>query len=104
MDNYRLKTERVLKKKILEGTLTSELLRLSMESRTDALYQYFSSLIILANWFLLKKEQLLEFGKMLYAQLYKVFSSDYHRQEVLGSLITHIGSGSVCNEKRIVHK
>lgn len=39
--------------------------------------------------------RLQEFGVMLYRLLFKVFSDVYSRQELLSTIVTHIGSGNV---------
>eukprot|EP01080_Neovahlkampfia_damariscottae_P009758 gene9758-2085_t len=93
--NTTKKAEVLLKKKIKSGEFDEILLKSSIENHSEALIQFFSHLLSLADQFLRNTDlKVINGGKLFYRLIFKQFSSNYHRQETLGSLLTHIGSTS----------
>lgn len=57
---------------------------------------YFSVLLTLAELFLRSPENIIRnFGNTLYTLCFQLFEDSYYRQEVLSSIIAHMGSGCV---------
>ncbi|KAG0590520.1 hypothetical protein KC19_1G105500 [Ceratodon purpureus] len=91
---HRKAAESLLKRKVLHGEITPSLIRLCVHGRGESLQDYFKTLLSVAESFLRNTELAAhEFGTQVYMLLFEEFVGDFFRREVLGSLITHIGSG-----------
>nr|XP_018680592.1 PREDICTED: Fanconi anemia group D2 protein homolog isoform X2 [Musa acuminata subsp. malaccensis] len=86
--------ERILKKKILEGCFREVLFDQCIQGHRELVKDYFPSFLSVGAYLLSCKDQRANmFGIHLYASLFEEFNDTYSRQEVLGALVTHIGSG-----------
>ncbi|URD96210.1 Fanconi anemia group D2 protein [Musa troglodytarum] len=86
--------ERILKKKILEGCFREVLFDQCIQGHQELVKDYFPSFLSVGAYLLSCKDQRANmFGIHLYASLFEEFNDAYSRQEVLGALVTHIGSG-----------
>ncbi|KAL5739450.1 hypothetical protein ACOSQ2_028630 [Xanthoceras sorbifolium] len=82
------------KKKIVEDCIQKVMLDQCICGNKDLVQDYFPSFLSLSEFLLTCKEQKArEFGVHLYARLFEEFNDTYSRHEVLGALITHVGSG-----------
>ncbi|XP_024372058.1 uncharacterized protein [Physcomitrium patens] len=91
---HRKAAESLLKRKVIQGEFTPLLIRLCVHGRGESLQDYFKTLLSVGDSFLRSPEVAThEFGTQVYTLLYEEFAGDFFRREVLGSLITHIGSG-----------
>ncbi|PHU09870.1 hypothetical protein BC332_21730 [Capsicum chinense] len=89
--------EKLLKKKILEGCIVETMFDQCVSGNTDLARVWFTLWIIflpsfpfLSTYWLAKK---IKPGIHMYTNLFKELVDSYSRQEVLGALITHVGSG-----------
>lgn len=93
MENYRRDADLLLKKKIKEQKLEEKMLEGSVTKFAEALTQHFTPMNLLAGtWMRHAEEKIRDLGKSFYTLMFCSFSSDYIRQEILQSLIVHIGS------------
>ncbi|XP_042440360.1 Fanconi anemia group D2 protein homolog isoform X1 [Zingiber officinale] len=87
-------SERMLKKKILDGCFHKVLFEQCINGQRELVKDYFPSFLSITAYLLSCKEpQAKMFGIHLYTSLFEEFSDTYSRQEILGALVTHIGSG-----------
>ncbi|BFI25358.1 fanconi anemia group D2 protein [Marchantia polymorpha subsp. ruderalis] len=95
---YRKIAEQLLFKKICRGDIGRPLLLQCIQGRGDSLQEYFQTLISVSESCLRSTETVARrFGMQIHELLFEEFIDPYHRQEVLGSLITLTGSG-ISNE------
>ncbi|KAG5626396.1 hypothetical protein H5410_011614 [Solanum commersonii] len=86
--------EKLLKKKILEGCIVETLFDQCVSGNTDLTRDYLPTLLSISEYLLAcKEDKVREFGVRMYTNLFKELVDSYSRQEVLGALITHVGSG-----------
>lgn len=79
----------------LAGHFTTELVRHSIAGNGQTLRSCFASILSIADYLLRSVEPLLRrHGVLLYSLAFQHFPEIYHGQEVLGTLIAHIGSRS----------
>ncbi|KAI3921745.1 hypothetical protein MKX01_005434 [Papaver californicum] len=87
--------EKIIKKKIIEGCFRECLFDQCIHGQGDLVKEYFSSFLSVCESLLACKEHRARgFGMQLYASIFNEFNDTYSRQEVLGVLVAHIGSGS----------
>ncbi|RZC45948.1 hypothetical protein C5167_038896 [Papaver somniferum] len=87
--------EKIIKRKISEGCFRESLFDQCIQGQGDLVKEYFSSFLSVCEFLLACKEhRAREFGMQLYASIFDEFKDTYSRQEVLGVLVAHIGSGS----------
>ncbi|KAI9475361.1 Fanconi anemia protein FancD2 nuclease-domain-containing protein [Zychaea mexicana] len=96
MTSTKKKADQIFRKKIADGLITSSLLEESIMHHGHGLASYWNTILSLSESLLRSSQQqsvLIPSSKALYISAFK--SSDvYYRQEIIGSLVTHIGSGS----------
>ncbi|XP_075073834.1 uncharacterized protein LOC107797636 isoform X2 [Nicotiana tabacum] len=86
--------EKLLKKKILEGCIVETMFDQCISGNKDLAQDYLPTLLSISEYLLACKEaKAREFGIHMYTNLFKELVDSYSRQEVLGALITHVGSG-----------
>ncbi|KAH0721778.1 hypothetical protein KY290_006776 [Solanum tuberosum] len=86
--------EKLLKKKILEGCIVETMFDQCVSGNTDLTRDYLPTLLSISEYLLAcKEDKVREFGVRMYTNLFKELVDSYSRQEVLGALITHVGSG-----------
>ncbi|MCD7455074.1 hypothetical protein HAX54_026977 [Datura stramonium] len=86
--------EKLLKKKILEGCIVETMFDQCISGNTDLTRDYLRTLLSISEYLLAcKEDKAREFGIHMYTNLFKELVDSYSRQEVLGALITHVGSG-----------
>ncbi|XP_060218210.1 uncharacterized protein LOC132645313 isoform X1 [Lycium barbarum] len=86
--------EKLLKKKILEGCIVETMFDQCVSGNTDLTRDYLPTLLSISEYLLAcKEDKAREFGIRMYTNLFKELVDSYSRQEVLGALITHVGSG-----------
>ncbi|KAI8143482.1 Fanconi anaemia protein FancD2 nuclease-domain-containing protein [Fennellomyces sp. T-0311] len=97
MASMKKKAEALLRKKIISGLITSPLIQETILQHADGLAGYWDTILSLSESLLRSSEQhsvVIPCSSILYTCAFK--SSDaYYRQEIIGSLVTHIGSGSI---------
>ncbi|KAL9550499.1 hypothetical protein MBANPS3_004705 [Mucor bainieri] len=95
MTSMKKKVEGVIKKKIIQGHITGSLVRETIGNHPDGLAGYWSTILSLAESLLRASQQnntLSPCASVMYISAFK--STDaYYRQEIVGALVTHIGSG-----------
>eukprot|EP00026_Physarum_polycephalum_P000553 Phypoly_transcript_00554.p1 GENE.Phypoly_transcript_00554~~Phypoly_transcript_00554.p1 ORF type:complete len:1482 (-),score=307.87 Phypoly_transcript_00554:54-3842(-) len=93
MVNQRKAVVACFRKKITSGQFTPALLKQSIVNHADALREYFRELVSLAEGFLRSMEpSMRRFGVELYTLLFIHFQDKILRQDILGSIATHIGA------------
>ncbi|XP_048327057.2 uncharacterized protein LOC107405260 isoform X1 [Ziziphus jujuba] len=86
--------EKMFKKKIMESCIQPAMFDQCICGHKDLAQDYFPSFISLSEYLLACKEkEAREFGIHMYTCLFNEFDDSYSRQEVLGSLVTNVGSG-----------
>ncbi|TVU41411.1 hypothetical protein EJB05_14926, partial [Eragrostis curvula] len=86
--------EKILKSKILQGCIRETLFDQCIHGNTDLVKEHFMSYLSVSDYLLAcKEEKAREFATYLLTALFEEFSDTYCRQELVGSLVTHIGSG-----------
>ncbi|KAE8685889.1 hypothetical protein F3Y22_tig00111088pilonHSYRG00090 [Hibiscus syriacus] len=91
--SMRKNIEKVFKKKVTEGCIQEVMLDQCICGNKELAQEYFLAFLSLAEYVLACKEQKArDFGIYMYTLLFEEFSDTYSRQEVLGSLVTHVGS------------
>ncbi|XP_051122489.1 uncharacterized protein LOC127245545 isoform X2 [Andrographis paniculata] len=87
----------VFKKKIIEGCFHEQMFDQCIHGIRDFSKDYLAAFLSLSSSLLCCKQQRAqEFGIHMYTHLFEEFCDAYSRQEVLGALITHVGSGMSC--------
>ncbi|PON88034.1 Fanconi anaemia protein FANCD [Trema orientale] len=93
-ESLQKRVEKIFKKKINEDCIQEAMFDQCICGLKDLGKDYFPSFISLSEYLLACKEQKArEFGIRVYTSLFKEFADSYSRQEVLGSLVTLVGSG-----------
>ncbi|KAF5195581.1 Fanconi anemia group d2 protein, partial [Thalictrum thalictroides] len=88
--------EKVVKKKIIDDCLGEAIFDQCIHGHRELVQEYFPSFLSVCEYLLVCKEKKArEFGIHLYVSLFDEFSDTYSRHEILGALVTHIGSGVV---------
>nr|GMC91789.1 Fanconi anemia group D2 protein homolog isoform X2 [Ipomoea batatas] len=86
--------EKLLKKKIVEGYIDEALFDQCVHGNKAIAQDYLPTFISISGYLLTCKEQKAqEFGIHMYKCLFEEFVDSFSRQELLGALITHVGSG-----------
>ncbi|XP_062170326.1 uncharacterized protein LOC133876038 [Alnus glutinosa] len=86
--------EKMFKKKIIEDCIQEVMLDQCICGNKELVQDYFPLFLSLSEYLLASKEQKArEFGIHMYTRLFEEFIDTYSRQEVLGALVTHVGSG-----------
>ncbi|KAK9719617.1 hypothetical protein K7432_004683 [Basidiobolus ranarum] len=96
LKNIKKKAENIFRKKISSGIFSLALLEETITNHNEALREYFGSLLSLAEALLRACQNNMILGRaasIIYESCFRMFDS-YYRQEVIGSLVTHIGSGA----------
>ncbi|KAH7286612.1 hypothetical protein KP509_32G015100 [Ceratopteris richardii] len=91
---YKKLADSIVKRKAIGGFFGTKLLTQSIKGRIALIQDYFQPLLSLSQGLLACREHVAQqLGSHIYVLLFEDFKDGYHRQEVLGSLITHMGSG-----------
>ncbi|CAN6196902.1 unnamed protein product [Urochloa humidicola] len=86
--------EKMLKSKILQGCIRETLFDQCIHGNTELVKVHFMSFLSVSDYLLAcKEEKAREFASYLFTVLFEEFSDTYSRQELVGSLVAHIGSG-----------
>ncbi|XP_047954928.1 Fanconi anemia group D2 protein isoform X3 [Salvia hispanica] len=97
-ESLQKSVEKLFKKKIIEGCLQDHMFDQCILSVKDLPKDYLATFLSLSAYLLACKEQRAqEVGVHIYILLFEESSDAFSRQEVLGALLTHVGSG-VCHE------
>ncbi|XVF20995.1 hypothetical protein REPUB_Repub12eG0052600 [Reevesia pubescens] len=92
-ESMRKSIEKVFKKKIIEGCILEVMIDQCICGNKELAQEYFMSFLSLSESLLACKEQKArDFGIYMYTLLFEEFADTYSRQEVLGALVTHVGS------------
>ncbi|XVE78448.1 hypothetical protein DITRI_Ditri13aG0146000 [Diplodiscus trichospermus] len=92
--SMRKSIEKVFKKKVIEGCIQEVMLDQCICGNKELAKEYFLSFLSFSEYLLACKEQKArDFGIYMYTLLFEEFADTYSRQEVLGALVTHVGSG-----------
>nr|XP_043634388.1 Fanconi anemia group D2 protein homolog [Erigeron canadensis] len=93
-ESMQKSVEKLLKKKIIEGSIQDVLFEQCIFGNKELVKDHFCSFLLLSEYLLACKEQTAsKFGIQMYKYLFEGFPDTYSRQEVLGALVTHVGSG-----------
>ncbi|KAL4206758.1 Fanconi anemia protein FANCD2, partial [Rhizopus microsporus] len=95
MPSMKKKAESAIKKKIIQGLITAPLLEETIMCHASGLASYWNVILSLSEGLLRSCQQngtISPCASTLYISSFKVCDS-YYRQEIIGSLVTHIGSG-----------
>ncbi|PIN26603.1 hypothetical protein CDL12_00633 [Handroanthus impetiginosus] len=96
MNNESLQksVEKLFKKKVLEGCFQDHMFDQCIHGIKDLPKDYLPTYLSFSAYLLACKEQRAqEFGIHMYICLFEEYCDAYSRQEVLGALLTHVGSG-----------
>ncbi|VAH30586.1 unnamed protein product [Triticum turgidum subsp. durum] len=86
--------EKILKSKILQGYIRETLFHQCIHGNTELVKDHFMSYLSVSDYLLAcKEDKARAFATYLFTALFEEFSDTFSRQELVGSLITHIGSG-----------
>ncbi|XP_066393336.1 uncharacterized protein [Miscanthus floridulus] len=86
--------EKILKSKILQECIRETLFDQCIHGNTELVKEHFMSYLSVSNYLLAcKEEKAREFAAYLFIALFEEFIDTYSRQELVGSLVAHIGSG-----------
>uniref|UniRef100_A0A0E0Q457 Uncharacterized protein n=1 Tax=Oryza rufipogon TaxID=4529 RepID=A0A0E0Q457_ORYRU len=86
--------EKILKSKILQLCIRETLFDQCIRGNTELVKDHFVSYLSVSDFLLAcKEEKAREFAAYLFTALFEEFSDTFSRQELIGSLIAHIGSG-----------
>ncbi|KAF9911840.1 Fanconi anemia group D2 protein [Linnemannia zychae] len=94
--SLKKKVEIMIRKKIIEGVLTKKLLEDTILVHGVSLREYMSSVLSISENLLRSSQNhpiVARSASTLYSSAFQV-SDAYYRQEIVGSLLVHIGSGS----------
>ncbi|KAI7899702.1 Fanconi anaemia protein FANCD2 [Cokeromyces recurvatus] len=95
MTSIKKKVEGVIRKKIIKGHITASLIQETIMYHSDGLAGYWNTILSLSESLLRSCQQfnvISPCASTLYTSSFK--STDaYFRQEIIGALVTHIGSG-----------
>ncbi|KAJ9686029.1 hypothetical protein PVL29_015082 [Vitis rotundifolia] len=93
-ESLQKSVEKIFKKKIIEGCIHEVMVDHCIGGNMELVQDYFSSFLSLSEYLLACKEQKArDFGIHMYSILFEEFVDTYSRQEILGALVTHVGSG-----------
>ncbi|ORZ16363.1 Fanconi anaemia protein FancD2 nuclease-domain-containing protein [Absidia repens] len=96
MTSMKKKAEVIFRKKVQSGLITPTLLKETLLCHANGLSGYWGSILLLSENLLRASHQqsvLAPSAKILYTHAFRVCDT-YNRQELIGALVTHIGSGS----------
>ncbi|CAA7045362.1 unnamed protein product [Microthlaspi erraticum] len=92
-DPIRKSIEKIFKKKVVDGCIQEALLDQCIRGNKEFVQDNFASFLSLAEHLLsCKEEKAREIGSHIYTLLFEGFADNYSRQEILGALVTHVGS------------
>lgn len=94
--NLKKQVNSLIIRKIKAGCFTSQLLAKTFERHGAALKVYFKPLLSVAELLMRNSSpQTRAVASTLYSRMFQAFSS-YEQQEVVGALVTHVGSSDSC--------
>ncbi|XP_021624026.1 Fanconi anemia group D2 protein homolog isoform X3 [Manihot esculenta] len=86
--------EKIFRKKVVENCIQKVMIDQCICGNRELVQDYFPPFLSLSEYFLTCREQKArDFGTHIYMCLFGEFGDTYCRQEVLSSLVTHVGSG-----------
>lgn len=86
-------TELLFRKKIVSGAFSQELLHRSITYHSSCLESMHGSILAMAEAFVrFNKPKIRWAGGRMYFYLFQSFENHFYRQEVIGNIVTHIGS------------
>lgn len=97
MTSMKKKAEQIFRKKVISGFITPELVQDSILQHANGLSAYWNTILSLTESLLRTCKQngaAAPCSRALYICMFKAGDA-YLRQEIVGSLVTHIGSGSI---------
>lgn len=90
---YRKQVETLSRSRIASGHFTHSLLQLTFSAHGQVLRDYFTSVLIWAEVLLRSPQPIIGgYARSIYKQAFVAFDA-YCQQEIVGNLVTHIGSG-----------
>ncbi|VFQ69298.1 unnamed protein product [Cuscuta campestris] len=93
-ESLQKSVEKLLKNKVVEGFIEKTLFDRYVQGNKAVAQDYLPTFISISGYLLGCKEQKAhEFGIHMYKCLFEEFADSYSRQELLGALVTHVGSG-----------
>ncbi|GAV74416.1 hypothetical protein CFOL_v3_17896 [Cephalotus follicularis] len=93
-ESLQKRIQKIFKKKIIDGCIQRIMFDHCIRGNKILVQDYFPSFLSLTEYLLACKEQKArEFGIYLYSSLFEEYADNYSRQEVLGALVTHVGTG-----------
>eukprot|EP01094_Clydonella_sp_ATCC50884_P007012 TRINITY_DN161_c2_g2_i1.p2 TRINITY_DN161_c2_g2~~TRINITY_DN161_c2_g2_i1.p2 ORF type:complete len:667 (+),score=142.56 TRINITY_DN161_c2_g2_i1:64-2001(+) len=93
--NYEKQIQQLLKKKVTKGHFTKGLLKGALGGHASALKQLFPDLLRFAGFLVSSSSpEMRSFGSEMYHLCFENFEDPFHRQELLGAIMAHVGSGS----------
>nr|XP_017231975.1 PREDICTED: Fanconi anemia group D2 protein isoform X1 [Daucus carota subsp. sativus] len=94
-DTMQKSVEKMIKCKIVEGYIQEIMFVQCIRGNKRLVQDFFASFLSLSEFLLACKEpKAREVAVHMYNCLFEVFADTYSRQEVLGAIVTHMGSGS----------
>ena len=91
----RKSAKHVMAKKILSGQMPLGLFHAAIGKHKASLREHFQALVVCANILIRgKKKDLVECGVLIFTLVFENYSELYHRQEILGEIITLIGGSN----------
>eukprot|EP00257_Ricinus_communis_P018264 XP_015576929.1 Fanconi anemia group D2 protein homolog isoform X1 [Ricinus communis] len=93
-DSTQKSIEKIFRKKVVDDCIQKVMIDQCICGNKELVQDYFPSFLSLSTYLLACREQKArEFGIHIDICLFEEFDNTYYRQEVLGALVTHVGSG-----------
>ncbi|PKI41039.1 hypothetical protein CRG98_038567 [Punica granatum] len=86
--------ENIFKKKIIDNCIQEVMIDQCIHGNANLMQDYFPTFLSITEYLLTCKEpRVRQFGIHMYTSLFEEFVDTFARQEILGALVTHVGSG-----------
>ncbi|KAI8384781.1 Fanconi anaemia protein FANCD2 [Radiomyces spectabilis] len=103
MTSMKKKAEQIFRKKIINRAITAQLIQLTLTNHGDALTGYWNTILSLSDSVLRSSRQnhaIVPCSSTLYVHSF-IASNAHYQLEIIGSLVTHIGSGEISFLKNV---
>lgn len=95
LNTHKKTAESILRKKIQNNLIGENLIKSALVNHSVALKEYVTCIISLAEAFLRSNDSsLMHSASDLYSLTFKLCKDNVHKQDIIGSLVTHVGSGT----------
>ncbi|XP_030543859.1 Fanconi anemia group D2 protein homolog isoform X2 [Rhodamnia argentea] len=93
-DSVQKSIKKIFKRKIVDDCIPLEMIDQCLHGHANLVLDYFPSFLSLCEYiFSCKEHKARTFGIHMYTCLFEEVADPYSRQEIIGALVTHVGSG-----------